>query len=372
LWLGLGIVVGLPLAVLVPFIPFYLWVRAKYLQHIVRIFQEVPLFIVPRGQPIPGAEDVRLETIDGLTLAGCYLRTPAPRRGVILFGLEFGSNRWACRNYCEHLLANGYDVFAFESRGQGDSEVQPGYEPIQWVTDFEVRDVEAALTYLKARPDADPRGVGFFGISKGGGAGVIAAARDPYVRCLVTDGIYGAYCTMIPYMRKWFSIYNRLEWIHRLIPYWLYGRVALWVLGKIEEQRAIRFAHLEWVMKQLSPRPLLMIHGQNDTYIKPEMARDLFDRARAPKEFWLVPGAKHNQALHAAGAEYRRRVLEFFDRHLADTAALQARPDAASDPDQPANGKASLGKEPAGPVALPNSPTDSRKEMVPCKLEIAR
>ena len=69
---------------------------------------------------------------------GCYLKGEGPRRGVILFGLEFGSNRWSCRPYCEHLLAAGYDVFAFETRGQGDSDCPPGYEPLQWVTDFEV------------------------------------------------------------------------------------------------------------------------------------------------------------------------------------------------------------------------------------------
>jgi fermentation-respiration switch protein FrsA (DUF1100 family) len=60
-----------------------------------------------------------------------------------------------------------------------------------------------------------------------------------------------------------------------------------------------------------------MIHGGADTYIKPEMARKLFDRAREPKEFWLVEGARHNQAFHLANAEYQRRVREFFDRHLA-------------------------------------------------------
>ena len=63
--------------------------------------------------------------------------------------------------------------------------------------------------------------------------------------------------------------------------------------------------------------PLLMIHGEGDTYIKPEMARALFERVREPKELWVVPNAKHNQALHTAGDEYHRRVVEFFDRHLA-------------------------------------------------------
>jgi hypothetical protein len=61
-----------------------------------------------------------------------------------------------------------------------------------------------------------------------------------------------------------------------------------------------------------------MIHGGADTYIKPEIARALFARARRPKDFWLVDGAKHNQALQVAADGYRQRVLSFFQEHLAD------------------------------------------------------
>src|SRR5204863_7817850 len=130
----------------------FLYIKGRYGKNLVRIFLEKPLFIIPRGQPLDGAEDVWLTTGDGLRLRGCYLPTPAARRsGVILFGLEFGSNRWACVPYCKHLLKSGFDVFTVEPRGQGDSDVQPGYEPLQWVTDHDVRDVEAALRYLKNR-----------------------------------------------------------------------------------------------------------------------------------------------------------------------------------------------------------------------------
>ena len=48
------------------------------------IFLEKPLFIIPRGQPVPGAEEVRFPTGDGLPLHGFYLKAPVPRRGVIL------------------------------------------------------------------------------------------------------------------------------------------------------------------------------------------------------------------------------------------------------------------------------------------------
>jgi fermentation-respiration switch protein FrsA (DUF1100 family) len=327
-WLGLALLLSLPVTAAVWLVWLHGDLRRNYLHYLVRIFQEKPLFVVPRGQPAPEAEDVRLTTADGLTLRGCYLKTAGPRRGVLLFGLEFGSNRWACVPYCEHLVRGGYDVFAFESRGQGDSQCQPGYEPLQWVTEYEVQDVRVALAYLKGRPDADPRGVGFFGISKGAAAAIQAAADDPAVRCFVTDGLFATYTTLVPYMRQWFRIYNEQYVRQALVPDWFFGNIGLIGLRQIEEQRHCRFVHLEPALRRLGGRPLLMIHGGADTYIKPGMARTLFRLARPPKELWLVREAKHNQAFHLAGDEYRQRVLDFFNRHLGDRpSAIGCRPE---------------------------------------------
>ena len=316
-WIGLAVLCSGPVGVALVLVARYIELCVRYLDVITRIFSEKPLFMVPRGQPLPDAEDVRFPSTDGRILAGCYLKGSGRRRGVVLFGLEFGSNRWSCQPYCEPLLAAGYDVFAFEPRNQGDSECEPGYEPLQWVTDFEVRDAKAALAYLKSRPDADPRGVGFFGISKGAGAGLFAAARDPYVRCCVTDGVFAVYTTLVPYMRHWFHIYNKRVLIIGLIPNWFFGLIGLTAVRQCEKERRCHFPPLEPALRRLGSRPLLMIHGANDTYIKPDMARTLFRCASDPKELWIVEGAKHNQALTVAGDDYSRRVLEFFDLHLA-------------------------------------------------------
>jgi uncharacterized protein len=318
LWILLGVAGVLAGAFLVVVLYLHLVIRIQYVPRLVRIFQEKPLFIIPRGQPVADAEDVTFKTADGLTLRGCYLRArTARRRGVVLFGLEYGSNRWACVPYCEGLLADGFDVFAFEPRGQGESECPAGYEPLQWITTYEVEDFRAALRYLKTRPDMDPRGVGFYGISKGGGAGLLAAWDDPWVRCFVTDGIFATHATMVPYMKKWVAIYSTRPWLIPLIPQWYYRHIARVGLRLARRERGYRFPHLEEVLPRLAPRPLFMIHGGSDTYIKPEMARALFERARGPKEMWLVPGAKHNQALHLVGEEYRARVRDFFRAHLA-------------------------------------------------------
>jgi len=311
----LGILVVI--AVSVP-LAFHFHIVRNYLQFILRIFQEKPLFMLPFGKPVEDAELVTLETPDGLKLQAVYLKTAKPRKGVILFGLEFGSNRWSCVPYCEFLRDAGYDIFTFEMRGQGTSPAQSGYEPLQWVTDFEVIDFRTALAYLKTRPDKDPRGVGLFGLSKGGSAGLMIAAQDDFVRCCVVDGVFAWMTTMLPYMAKWVMIYTKLTWIARRIPNWYFRMLARLGIRQVEKLRDCHYPYLEKCMPKLSPRPLLMIHGGADNYIKPEMAKSLFDLAGEPKQLWIVDKAKHNQAIHLETDEYKRRVLAFFDEHLAN------------------------------------------------------
>jgi pimeloyl-ACP methyl ester carboxylesterase len=248
-------------------------------------------------------------------LQGAYFKTKLARKGVIVFGIEYGSDRWSCRSYCDPLLAAGYDVFTYEPRNQGKSDTIPDYEPLQWMTRHEVADARAALTYLKSRPDADPKGVGWFGVSKGANAGLAVATKDRTIRCIATDGAFGLRTVIVPYIRHWIRIYNKRFLVHGLLPGWFYTHFALVGVRRAESRRKNRFFHLEPRMSRLK-QPLLMIHGEADTYIKLEMVRALFRRAAGPKDLWIVPGARHNQSIALAGEEYARRVVAFFDKNL--------------------------------------------------------
>jgi fermentation-respiration switch protein FrsA (DUF1100 family) len=70
----------------------------------------------------------------------------------------------------------------------------------------------------------------------------------------------------------------------------------------------------------VSPRPLLIIHGLADPLIPPSEAQLNFATAREPKELWLVPGAGHIDARDVMGKKYERRVVNFLRRCFKESA----------------------------------------------------
>jgi fermentation-respiration switch protein FrsA (DUF1100 family) len=70
---------------------------------------------------------------------------------------------------------------------------------------------------------------------------------------------------------------------------------------------------IRWVDK-ISPRPILIMHGEKDTDTPVEAADRLFIAAREPKQLWIVPNALHRQIEQVEREEYQKRIVHFFDR----------------------------------------------------------
>lgn len=294
-------------------VAFLIYATIRYSPIIVRIFEEKPLFLPLRAKRATDGEDVRFTAADGVELAGTYFRERAGRRaGVVIFCHEFLGDRWSCQPYADHLRDRGFDVFAFDFRNHGESGQDPVYRPLQWVTDHEVNDLRAALACVRSRADCDPAGVGLFGVSRGGGTALVVAADDPAVWGVVTDGAFPTCGTMLAYIIRWAEIYVSSPFLWKRMPIWVF-RLLGWA-GRIrsEKRLACRFPDVERAVSRLAPRPWLMIHGEKDAYIGPDIARTLFAEGGDPKELWLVPGAKHNRCREVQNGAYLARVAEFF------------------------------------------------------------
>ena len=291
---------------------FLAYIILRYAPIIGRIFEEKPLFLPLRLTLDADGETQRFVTEDGLELVGSYFHCKTSRRiGVLVFCHEFLSDRSSFKPYLNDLRERGYDIFTFDFRNHGRSQSDPRYSPLQWVTEHEVADLNAALTYLRSRPDRDPAGVGLFGVSRGGSTALIIAANDPSVWGVITDGAFPTSGTMLAYIRRWAEIYVVSSRFWRMMPRVVF-RILAWA-GRIRSEKRLncRFPSVEAAVKRISPRPWLMIHGEKDAYIAPSIARALFALAKTPKSYWIVPKAKHNRCRQLDPVGYSERVLGF-------------------------------------------------------------
>lgn len=295
----------------------YVWIR--YFPIVVRMIGQAPLLVPEPSAPLSGGEPCAFPAADGLTLRGTYLKHRADeRRGVVLFGHELNGDRWNAVPYVADLLEAGYDVLTFDFRNHGESDVRRGFTPRPWITPDDVADVRAAVEYLAARSDADPRGVGVLGISRGGGAAVCAAADELRIRCLFTDGAYPSRTTHMLYLKRYIDIFIPPPgtMITRILPDWIYEgflTAGRWWWGL---RNGYRFVDVEGLAASVK-QPVLMIHGGADTMIPVEAARALQQRLAGPSKLWVVPEARHNGAVFTDPEAYRRRLLKFFRLHLS-------------------------------------------------------
>jgi hypothetical protein len=61
--------------------------------------------------------------------------------------------------------------------------------------------------------------------------------------------------------------------------------------------------------------PVLLIHGDSDTQVPVENSLTLHKMA-PQTELWIIKGADHGETFYIGGAEYDRRILNFFNKNL--------------------------------------------------------
>jgi len=321
-WTALGWTAALGLLILYPTL-----IIRRYIRITMEKFDDHTPHVEGGGGealPLRGTE-IRFAAADGHPLNGVLLhRSPGLcRRGVVLFCHEFGSDRTRCVSYCRELLHAGFDVLAFDFRGHGESPAEPGYRPRHFPTDREVEDVRGAIAHAREhlRGCGAEERIGLFGLSRGAAAAVLAAADSEEVRAIVTDSVFSSDMTVEFLMRRFATSFARIRIVAENHPpaFWRFMR---WLLF-IESSRRFgcSFPSVRQALSRLGSTPLLMIHGEKDRFVSEAQARSLYSSASGPKSFWLVPGARHNQAAEIAPDAYHCRVVEFFSKHFPEETA---------------------------------------------------
>lgn len=248
------------------------------------------------GQPLT---QVVLLTSDGLALSGWYI--PSHNRAAVILQHGYGANSGQMLPVGLMLARYGYGALLFDFRGHGRSEgdfVTFGHE--------EVRDTEAALAFLLEQPDVDPERIGIIGNSMGGATAILAAAENPRLRAVVTEGTFGEVRDVETGIRL-LGILSRAPFdplVNRLV-----ARYLGFDLDAVAPARRVG---------DIGPRAVLIMHGGEDELVPLRSGEKLFAGAQEPKELWYEPGMRHNAFFRTMPLEYAQKVIAFLDRYLLD------------------------------------------------------
>jgi pimeloyl-ACP methyl ester carboxylesterase len=244
-------------------------------------------------------EPVSFLSQDGLKISGHFL--PGTNAATIILCHGYGRQHQEMIPHAAYLNRLGFACLLFDQRSRGASE-----GTLVSVGGLERWDVIGAIDYLETRRDVDPGRIGVFGVSGGAAAAVLAAAEDDRIRAVAIECCFRNVRSVVASSFKHFTG----------LPAFPFADVTL----KFAEIRIGYSADVlapEKVVSAISPRPILLMHGEADRAIDCSDSVHMHELAGEPKELWMIPESGHAKGLEVAGEEYERRVAGFFQKYLS-------------------------------------------------------
>lgn len=230
---------------------------------------------IPRSLRV---EDHWFTTEDGLQLHGWLIRD-TPNSPVLLFSHGNAGNISHRLDLIRQLHRVGCAVFVYDYRGYGRSEGSPTEEGIY-------RDGLAAFDYLSSLEGIDTSRLVLYGRSLGGAVSVdIATHRSP--AALILESTFS-------------SARDVAAQLYAFLP------ARFFLRSQFDSASKIRTIS----------KPLLVLHGSVDSIVPIALGRKLYEAANAPKEFYEIAGASHNDTHLIGGERYFQKIREFLSASL--------------------------------------------------------
>lgn len=247
----------------------------------------------PERTEIPGLHEITFKTADGSPIGAWYAESANRAAVVLVHGT--GTDRSGVLAETRLLARAGFGALALDLPGQGVS----GGRTYWGVPESQA--IIAAVDWLAARSEVDPRRIGGFGQSMGAYVLVRSAVADKRLGAVVLES-----CPNDVVEQNWLAT-SRWGLLSQLPNYW-----ALRVAGQPLDLKP------KDVAGAISPRPVLVIGGELDDLVPAFMARQIYAAAREPKELWIAKGAHHVDFPQRVPEEYSRRLIEFYSRLLRE------------------------------------------------------
>jgi fermentation-respiration switch protein FrsA (DUF1100 family) len=238
--------------------------------------------------------DLRVSSTTGVSLAARFF--PGKSGATVVVSHGYGGNQDEMLPVVDALQKSGLSVFTYDMRGSGRSGGEITFGTL------EQKDLRSVIDHVSELPEVDPAKIGALGFSMGAATTVLTAADDQRIKAVVDDS-------------GWADVRN---WLRPKLVTSPRNRFGSLSLALVEARTATELDSLkpERVIGRLSPRPVLLVHGEADEVVPFSDGERNFEAAREPKEFLRVPSAAHGDTLQPGGATSSSRIVAFFNQAL--------------------------------------------------------
>lgn len=235
-------------------------------------------------------QQVTIRTSDGLDLAAWYVPS---RNGAAVISYP---TRQGKLSQARMLVRHGYGLLLLDARGYDGSQGDPNL--FGWAGE---EDIDAAVAWLAHRPDVTRGRIGGIGFSVGGEMMLQAAASNPRLRAVVSEGA-GSRSVREDLLR------GPRGWL--ALPEAALQTAAVAVMSGTAPPPA-----LDDLVRRIAPRPTFLIYAGHGVDSE-ELNVDYHRAASGPKVLWKIAEAGHVGGFQARPGEYEQRVSRFFDQAL--------------------------------------------------------
>lgn len=242
-------------------------------------------------------EQVNFWGHDGIKLRGWYIPAAVHSDKAVLMLHGHTSNKDKMIEKYAGWLHQDFNLFIYDSRFHGESEGK-----ITTLGYHERKDAAIALDKLKERCNG---AIGVMGESMGGAVAIGIAADKPEIKAVWSDCSFDSLHDAIAPRAK-----NRNYPLPEYVAFSVVKTASIRAKANLAKYDPIKG------IKSIAPRPVYLVHGQDDDSTTVMNSEKLYAEAAEPKTFWRVPGAKHAESWKIQPAEYQSRVHRFFTESL--------------------------------------------------------
>src|SRR5260370_24679698 len=245
-------------------------------------------------------EDLEMMSHDGLLLRGYYLtaKVPTTKTAILAHGYTGSAEKDMLGFAKMSLEVFGYNVLMPDNRAHGESE--GSYIGFGWLDRFDyVKWIYSMLN--RVGPNAQ---IVLHGMSMGGATVLMTSGEKlpEQVKCVISDCGYTSVKDSLSYQAKRlyklpaFPLIPLVGFVCKLRAGYTFGEAS--VLAQVKKTR----------------KPILFIHGGEDTFVPTTMLDPLYEASNGPKEKCIIPSAGHGLAYATDVAVYRQRVSAFLEK----------------------------------------------------------